>query len=143
MYLLFLVCEWLVGVLHRSTNGNISDYFELLPFACRLERSENDLELASTCTNLLALVSQALTLEDCMDDALAKIDQVSLLPSWSARLSVVGVLQTLVFNNMPIVLSKDEWVLHVQTIVLRLLEDSVLEVREKAAEVCFETFYFK
>lgn len=70
-----------------------------------------------------------------MGVALQKIDEVSLMPSWSARLAVIDVLQVLVFNNMAIVLNTKEWVQQVQNIVLRLLEDSVLEVREKAAQV--------
>lgn len=70
-----------------------------------------------------------------MGVALDRIDAVSVLPSWSARLAVIGVLQVLVFNNMFIVLNNAEWVTKVQTVVLRLLEDPVLEVREKAAQV--------
>lgn len=81
------------------------------------------------------MLSQGLTLAKCMGQALKKIDQVSMMSSWSARLAVIDVLQVLVFNNMPIVLSNDEWVQQVQTIVLRLLEDAILEVREKAAQV--------
>lgn len=122
-------------MLNRNTNGNIIEYFELLPFACRLERCEQDSELAETCTSLLAMLSQALTLDTCMDEALKRIDDVSLMASWSARLAVIDVLQCMVFNNMPIFLSRDEWVQNVQTIVLRLLEDPVLEVRMKAAQV--------
>lgn len=121
--------------MNRNTNGNIKEYFKLLPIACRLERCEQDAELADACSSLLAMISQALTLPDCMETALLKIDEVSLMTSWSARLSVIDVLQVLVFNNMPIVLSNDTWVARVQTIVLRLLEDTVLEVREKAAQV--------
>lgn len=36
---------------------------------------------------------------------------------------------------MSIIISNDEWIQKVQTIVLRLLEDTSLEVREKAAQV--------
>lgn len=122
-------------MLNRNTNGNITVYFELLPFACLLERCEQDVELGETCSSLLAMISQALTLSDCMGVALQKISEVSLMSSWSARLAVIDLLQVLVFNNMSIVLSRDEWVAEVQLIVLRLLEDSVLEVREKAAQV--------
>lgn len=129
------MCQWIVGVLNRNTNGNIAEYFEFLPIACRLERCEQDAELAEVCSALLAMISQALTLPNCMGAALVKIDEISLMTSWSARLSVIDVLQVLVFNNMAIVLSQDEWVQRVQTIVLRLLEDAVLEVREKAAQV--------
>lgn len=107
----------------------------MLPFACLLERCEQDVELAETCSSLLAMLSQALTLSNCMGIALQKINEVSLMSSWSARLAVIDLLQVMVFNNMSIVLSRDEWVGQVQLIVLRLLEDSVLEVREKAAQV--------
>lgn len=81
------------------------------------------------------MISQALTLEPVMETALKKIDEISLMTSWSARLAVIDVLQVLVFNNMPIVLSKDDWIQKVQFIVLRLLEDPVLEVRVKSAQV--------
>ncbi|GAB0097686.1 proteasome activator complex subunit 4A-like [Sergentomyia squamirostris] len=129
------ISHWVIGVLNRTTNGNQPEYFELLPFACRLEKCEQDTELQVICTSLLAMLSQALTLPDCMGASLAKINDVSRMSSWSARLAVVDVLQVLVFNNMSIVLSRLEWVDVVQEIVLRLLEDTVLEVREKAAQV--------
>ena len=57
------------------------------------------------------------------------------MTSWSARLAIIDILQVLVFHNMAIVLSEDKWIEKVQSIVLRLLEDNVLEVREKSAEV--------
>uniref|UniRef100_A0A1L8DSH8 Putative proteasome activator complex subunit 4 n=1 Tax=Nyssomyia neivai TaxID=330878 RepID=A0A1L8DSH8_9DIPT len=129
------ISHWVIGVLNRTTNGNQPEYFELLPFACRLEKCEQDTELQVICTSLLAMLSQALTLPECMGASLAKINDVSRMSSWSARLAVVDVLQVLVFNNMSIVLSRLEWVDVVQEIVLRLLEDTVLEVREKAAQV--------
>ncbi|XP_050071762.1 proteasome activator complex subunit 4A-like [Anopheles maculipalpis] len=129
------VAHWVTYTIHRYSNGNEKEYFELLPIACRLERSEHDQELSEICTLLLAFISQALTLPNCMDVALAKIDEVSKMSFWSARRAVIDVLQVQVFYNMTIILSRPEWKAKVQEIVLRLLEDSVVEVREKAAEV--------
>uniref|UniRef100_A0A1Q3F8W9 Proteasome activator complex subunit 4 n=1 Tax=Culex tarsalis TaxID=7177 RepID=A0A1Q3F8W9_CULTA len=129
------VAQWLTCAINRCSNGNEIEYFELLPIACRLERSEQDQELAEICTSLLAMISQALTLVPCMEAALAKIDEISKMTSWSARRSVIDVLQVLVFYNMTIILSNEQWKARVLEIVLRLLEDSVVEVREKAAEV--------
>lgn len=131
----FQVCAWIIGVLDRYKNGNCIEYFELLPFACHLERCENDLELVEKCKCLIAALSQALTLDDCMDAALNRIDEVSRQSSWSARMVIIDVLQVLVFNNLLTVLSRSQWVDRVQSIVLRLLEDPVIEVRVKAAEV--------
>lgn len=129
------ISQWIVGVINRTTNGNHKEYFELLPFACRLDRTENDAELAEISVSLLAMISQALTLPDCMGFALEKICEISKMNSWNARFAVLDVLQVLIFQNMPVVLSKPEWIEKVQEIVLLLLEDSVLEVREKSAEV--------
>lgn len=129
------VAYYLFTFINMSTNGNKKEYFELLPFACRLERNEQDPELAKYCTKLLSMLAHALTLADCMPVALEKIDEVSRSLSWSSRLAGIGVLQVLVFNNMAIVLSRKEWIDRVQEIVLRLLEDKVVEVREKAAQV--------
>lgn len=136
------ICQWIVLALNRSSFGNLQPYFNLLPYACWLERCEQDVELSEISSKLLAMLAQALTMSDCMPTALNQIDQVSMMSSWSARLAVIDVLQVLVFNNMMIVLNQDEWVQQVQTIVLRLLEDVSLEVREKAAEVIFLLFFF-
>ena len=70
-----------------------------------------------------------------MAACLERIDQVSQMSSWSARVAIIDIMQVIVFNNLLIVLSKPEWVEKVQSIVLRLLEDNILEVREKAAQV--------
>jgi proteasome activator subunit 4 len=70
-----------------------------------------------------------------MQEYLDKIDKLSMSSSWSTRLAIIDILQVVVFHNMSIVLSRHEWVDKVQSIVLRLLEDNVLEVREKSAEV--------
>uniref|UniRef100_A0AAG5D0L9 Proteasome activator complex subunit 4 C-terminal domain-containing protein n=1 Tax=Anopheles atroparvus TaxID=41427 RepID=A0AAG5D0L9_ANOAO len=129
------VAHWITYTIHRCSNGNEKEYFELLPIACRLERSEQDKELSDICKRLLTFVSQALTLPACMDVALAKIDEISKMSFWSARRAVIEVLQVQVFYNMTIILSRAEWKAKVQEIVLRLLEDNVVEVREKAAEV--------
>lgn len=129
------VGQWLIGLINRCTNGNEIAFFELLPIACRLEKIESDQEVVEMSTTLIAMFSQALTLPDRVDAALEKINEVSLMSSWSARMAVIDMLQVLVFHNMAIFLSREEWIQRVQLIVLRLLEDNVLEVREKAGEV--------
>ena len=121
--------------MNRCSNGNEIIFFDLMAVAVRLERCEHDVELAETCTGLLSMFAQALTLPRCMQEYLDKIDELSNSSSWSARLAIIDILQVVVFHNMSIVLSRPEWIEKVQLVVLRLLEDSVLEVREKSAEV--------
>lgn len=125
--------KFISGTINRVTNGNDPLYFDLLSISIRLEKCEHDTELSEVCSVLFALISQALTLPSTMEKCLKKIDELSYHPSWSARLSIVDILQVLVFNNMTIVCMK--WVQYVESIVLRLLEDSILEVREKSGQV--------
>lgn len=129
------VCDWVTGIINRSTNGNRVEFFELLPLACRLERCDQDDELAQSCSTFLAMIAQALTLADVMPVAIETIERVSQSSSWSARVAVLDVMQVMVFNNMAIVMAQPDWVHRVQQIVLRLMEDPVLEVRSKAAQV--------
>lgn len=91
--------------------------------------------MADACSIVFALIGQALTLPPVMDTAFKKIEELSYHPSWSARFSIIDIMQVLVFNNMAIVYSRDDLIAKVQSIVLRLLEDNVLEVREKSAQV--------
>lgn len=129
------IAQFLTGVINRCTNGNEKIYFEFLPIGVRLEKCEHDKELAEACSVVFALMAQALTQPACMDEAFKKIEELSYSPSWSVRLSIIDIMQVLVFNNMAVVYSRSEWVEKVQSIVLRLLEDNVLEVREKSAQV--------
>jgi proteasome activator subunit 4 len=129
------IAQWITGIVNRCSNGNETIFFELLAVGCRLERCEHDTELAETCSAVLSMIAQALTLPRCMDACLSKVDEISYSSSWSARLAIIDILQVLVFHNMAIILSRPDWVNKVQLTVLRLLEDNVLEVREKSAEV--------
>lgn len=122
-------------MLNRSTNGNESIYTAILKISIRLEKCEYDVELTENCVALLALIAQAFTQPSCMNDFLVKLEEISYSSSWQCRLSAIDILQVLIFNNMPIVLSQDSWVDRIQSLVLRLLEDNTLEVRVKAAEV--------
>ncbi|KAG5672273.1 hypothetical protein PVAND_002412 [Polypedilum vanderplanki] len=129
------IAQCIIGIVNRCSNGNEVIYYELISIGVRLEKCEYDVELADSCSVLLALISQAFTKPQCVNELMKKIDEVSYYTSWSARLSIIDMMQVLVFNNMPILISRTEWVDKVQEIVLRLLEDSICEVREKSAQV--------
>lgn len=130
------LAQLITSILSYSTNGNESIFFEVLPIAIRLERTfEHDVELVDVCTRLIAMMAQGYTLPKNMDQCLTKVYDISNSSSWSVRMAVLDFLQVQVFHNLPIILSEARWVDMVQEIVLRLLEDSVVEVREKASEV--------
>ncbi|XP_055375207.1 proteasome activator complex subunit 4-like [Condylostylus longicornis] len=129
------VCTWITGNISRNINSNKLSYFDLLPVACRYESYENDIELAEVSTVFLGMISQAITQPEIIESALNKMNEVSLSNSWNARLAVIDALQVLVFHNLMIALNNDKVIQKIEHIVLTLLEDNHISVREKAAEV--------
>lgn len=133
--LLKTLCKWLVGSLIRSQYSSLSTYYKLFPFISQLENSEADEELSRTCTATLAVLAQAFILPKNIPTALDAVDKISNSSSWWTRSTCLEFLQVLVFHNMSTLLSNLSWIKQVQRIVLRLLEDERLEVREKAGVV--------
>lgn len=133
--LLKTLCKWVIGSIVRSQYGALPSYYQLFPVVCQLENSEADEELSKTCTATLAVLAQSFTLPQHIPTAMNAVFNISESSSWSTRAATLEFLQALVFHNMSVFLSNSTWVEQVRKIVLRLLEDERLEVREKAAQV--------
>ncbi|XP_029164235.1 proteasome activator complex subunit 4B-like isoform X2 [Nylanderia fulva] len=133
--LLKTVCKWIIGSLSRSLYAATPGFYEVFPIVCQLENSEADEELNKLCLYTLATLAQAFTLPEVMPVALTAVKTMSEHSSWSARFISLEFLQVLAFHNMGIILSNITWIDCVKNIVLRLLEDERLEVREKASLV--------
>lgn len=128
------VCKWItISMTPRYTTT--SGFYKIFPIICQLESSEADQELNKLCLHSLATLAQAFTLPEDMSVALAAVKTISEHSSWSTRFTSLEFLQVLVFHNMGIILSNVLWINCVKDIVLRLLEDDRLEVREKASQV--------
>ncbi|XP_043684421.1 proteasome activator complex subunit 4B-like isoform X1 [Vespula pensylvanica] len=133
--LLKIICRWIIGSVFRSQYGTLPGFYELFPIICQMENYETDEELTKICSETLAVLAQTVTLPSDMPIALDAIVKMSKHLSWWARATCLEFLQVLIFYNMSIVLSKDEWVNCIKEVVLNLLEDNRLEVREKAGHV--------
>lgn len=135
--LLKTVCKWIINSLSCSLYAATPGFYEIFPIICQLEsdQSEADEELNKLCLCTLATLAQAFTLPDVMPISLTAVKTLSEHSSWSARFTSLEFLQVLVFHNMGIILSNVSWMNCVKSIVLQLLEDERLEVREKASLV--------
>lgn len=133
--LLKTVCKWITNSVSRSLYAATPEFYMIFPILCQLESSEADEELSKSCLITLANLSQAFTLPEYMPVVLTSVKMISEHTSWSARFTSLEFLQVLVFYNMGIILSNASWVDCVKNIVLRLLDDERLEVREKASQV--------
>lgn len=133
--LLKTVCKWIVSSLSRSQYGATPAFYQIFPIVCQLESSEADEELNKSCLGTLASLAHAFTLPENMPVVLTAVKKMSEHSSWSTKFASLEFLQVLVFHNMGIILSNASWIHCVENVVLSLLEDDRLEVREKASQV--------
>ncbi|KAL0124071.1 hypothetical protein PUN28_006100 [Cardiocondyla obscurior] len=133
--LLKTICKWITLSLSPSKYATTPGFYRIFPIICQLESSDMDEELNKSCLRTLATLAQAFTLPENMSIALTAVKTVSEHSSWSTRFTSLEFLQVLVFHNMGIILGNILWINCVKDIVLRLLEDDRLEVREKASQV--------
>ncbi|XP_015120172.1 proteasome activator complex subunit 4 [Diachasma alloeum] len=133
--LLKTICKWIVNHAFTSDRGTLPDSTKLLTVLCQLENCEGDDELRATCRRALASLAQTQALPGVMEEVLGDVESVFGESSWSAKNSCLSFLEVFVFYNMGVILSCGEWVGRVQGVVLRMLEDERVEVREKAGQV--------
>nr|UCK81620.1 proteasome activator complex subunit 4 [Arenicola marina] len=126
------VLKWMEGCFSRMFQCLTPEMFELLPIMCLLESEIQDDELRHECKITLAFLSKTLLSADVIPVALETIDKVASLNSWHARKAILSYLQVLVFNNL-FLLQAPEVKADIQRLVIKLLCDDQIEVREVAA----------
>lgn len=119
----------------NSNLDSLSIFYRIYPIMCKLENNDKDEELSKTCSRSVVVLAQTLTPPEHVPAVLEAVDNISKSSYWSARLGCLEFIQVLVFHNMSILLSEEAWIGTIQNIVLLLMEDERLEVREKASQV--------
>ncbi|KYB26764.1 proteasome activator complex subunit 4 [Tribolium castaneum] len=135
MRLFKLVSKYVTSSVVRMNYSTLPEYFEILPLSCVLQSNDTDDEIAPICSSLLAVLAYTITIDKYMPSALEAIRKVATCPFWSARAVITEFMSGFVFHNMPTIISKKEWVLDIQHMVLELLEDVQPEVRVSASQV--------
>jgi proteasome activator subunit 4 len=130
-----IVCKWIFETVMNSNLDSLSIFYRIYPIMCQLENNDKDEELSKTCSRSVVVLAQSLTPPEHMPAVLEAVRNTSQSSFWSSRLSCLEFLQVLVFHNMSILLSDEAWIRTIQDIVLKLMEDERLEVREKASQV--------
>ncbi|XP_047484565.1 proteasome activator complex subunit 4-like isoform X1 [Penaeus chinensis] len=129
------VCRWLVGQMGRCYNGVTPEIYRFLPYLCQLESVDNDPELRGNCVATLAIISQSMVLPHRIAAFMEAITQVAHSSWWRARAAVLSLLQVAVFTNMFTILTNEEATLQIPKLVVDLLADVRLEVRQMASTV--------
>uniref|UniRef100_A0AAR2INB5 Proteasome activator Blm10 mid region domain-containing protein n=1 Tax=Pygocentrus nattereri TaxID=42514 RepID=A0AAR2INB5_PYGNA len=127
------VLKWLMTSAGRTFSSALPEQLQLLPLLFKIAPVENDDsfdEMKTDAKTCLSLMSQGLLYTEQIPQVLSTLQESS---SWHARYTVLTYLQIMVFYNLFTFLSEPKAVSQVRALVLELLEDEQLEVREMAA----------
>ncbi|XP_054654643.1 proteasome activator complex subunit 4A [Dunckerocampus dactyliophorus] len=134
--LLKTVLKWLIASAGRSFSTAVPEQLRLLPLLFKIAPVENDDsydELKRDAKTCLSLMSQGLLYTEQIPMVLDALQEIAGSSSWHARYTVLTYLQIMVFYNLFTFMSDQKAVNDVRALVIRLLEDEQLEVREMAA----------
>nr|XP_046233652.1 proteasome activator complex subunit 4B-like [Scatophagus argus] len=133
--LLKTVLKWLMVSAGRTFTTPVQQQLQLLPLLFKIapvEIDENYDEMKQDARTCLSLMSQGLLYPEHIPLVLAALEEMAGSRSWHARFSVLTYLQIMVFYNLFTLLSVPAEVLRIRKLVIQLLLDEQLEVRDMA-----------
>uniref|UniRef100_UPI0037E980D1 proteasome activator complex subunit 4B-like n=1 Tax=Semicossyphus pulcher TaxID=241346 RepID=UPI0037E980D1 len=133
--LLKTVLKWLMASAGRTFTTPVQLQLQLLPLLFKIapvEIDESYDEMKQDARTCLSLMSQGLLYPEHIPLVLAALEEMAGSRSWHARFSVLTYLQIMVFYNLFTLLSAPAEVLCIRELVMQLLLDEQLEVRDMA-----------
>ncbi|XP_068439481.1 proteasome activator complex subunit 4B-like [Clinocottus analis] len=133
--LLKTVLKWLMASAGRTFTTPVQPQLQLLPLLFKIapvEIDESYDEMKQDARTCLSLMSQGLLYPEHIPLVLAALEEMAGSRSWHARYSVLTYLQIMVFYNLFTLLSVPAEVLRIRKLVMQLLLDEQLEVRDMA-----------
>uniref|UniRef100_A0A3Q4HEW2 Proteasome activator Blm10 mid region domain-containing protein n=1 Tax=Neolamprologus brichardi TaxID=32507 RepID=A0A3Q4HEW2_NEOBR len=133
--LLKTVLKWLMTSAGRTFTTPVQQQLQLLPLLFKIapvEIDESYDEMKQDARTCLSLMSQGLLYPEHIPLVLAALEEMAGSRSWHARFSVLTYLQIMVFYNLFTLLSVPAEVLRIRKLVMQLLLDEQLEVRDMA-----------
>ncbi|KAK5608896.1 Proteasome activator complex subunit 4B [Crenichthys baileyi] len=129
------VLKWLMASAGRTFTTPVQHQLQLLPVLFKIapvEIDESYDEMKQDARTCLSLMSQGLLYPEHIPLVLAALEEMAGSRSWHARFSVLTYLQITVFYNLFTLLSLPAEVLRIRKLVMQLLLDEQLEVRDMA-----------
>ncbi|XP_035997904.1 proteasome activator complex subunit 4B isoform X2 [Fundulus heteroclitus] len=133
--LLKTVLKWLMASAGRTFTTPVQQQLQLLPVLFKIapvEIDESYDEMKQDARTCLSLMSQGLLYPEHIPLVLAALEEMAGNRSWHARFTVLTYLQITVFYNLFTLLSLPAEVLRIRKLVMQLLLDEQLEVRDMA-----------
>lgn len=126
----------------QSTSTSIrAEVYQLLPYFCQFVGNETDQEVSQTCLKSLCYLSVCIASKSSIDFVLEMIWKVSKSSSWKAKMSILEFAQTFVFTNFMTLCLHEKWVAKIQSLMLEMMSDETLQVRQKATKILCGLFH--
>lgn len=117
------------------------DIYQVLPYFCQFIGNETGKDVSQTCLKALCFLSVCICPKSAIDAALEMIWKVSQSVSWKAKMSILEFLQTFVFTNFMSICLHDKYVKQVEDMIVSLMSDETLQVRQKATKILCGLFH--
>lgn len=127
--------EWVLSACLEIDASISPSLFTFIPLLCHFESYDPDPEVAQLSAHALDGLASTLINPKHLDGLLNILKTSAELPSWRARLCVLEFLKVFALNNISVFASSERWAEEVVNLVMKLLSDRNLEVRETASRI--------
>ncbi|XP_031567414.1 proteasome activator complex subunit 4-like [Actinia tenebrosa] len=132
--LLKTITNWLLTHAVRAYNSCFQQFFDLLPYVILFDSQEEDPELQHHCRNTVSYMGQVELPDEFLPRAIEEVKKIAKQNLWYARKSILSYLQLMVFTNQFRISEQPAYLREIHDLVLGMMLDERLEVREMAAE---------
>jgi len=127
--------EFVISVTWENESSVPLSFYRLFPIFCQYESFDPDPEISNLACAALAGLCRTLVHQKDVDSVLSSLKLAAQSKSWRARLCVLEFLKVFAFNNTSVFASSNKWATEVLNLVLQLLRDRKLEVRELSSKI--------
>ncbi|XP_054706567.1 LOW QUALITY PROTEIN: proteasome activator complex subunit 4-like [Uloborus diversus] len=128
------ICLWISLNSSRTLAPAPPDIFKILPLLCHLQNDSTDESFQRECSVAIAILGHALLSHESINVAVKSLQEIVSNNSWHSRAAAAAYLQQMVFSNLFSIMCNDKWTATIHEMLLTLLQDERIEVRESAAE---------
>jgi len=129
------VSLWICHQIRVSSVSLQEEMFQILPYLCQFIGTERDQDVSQSCLQALCYLSACILPAKVVPTMLDMVRRIASSSSYKTKISMLEYLQVAVFTNFPALACNKEYVSQVQQLVVSLLQDDNLTVRQKAAKI--------
>jgi len=130
-----MVSLWICHQIRLSSASLDPALIQLLPFLCQFIGTETDQDVSQACLQALCYLSASILPLAAIQPMLDMVARIARSESYKTKMSVLEFLQVSVFTNFPALVHGAGHRPQVVDLVLSLLADPHITVRQKAAKI--------